>query len=179
MSVSSMTNVAFSRRRDVAPRDEAPTSVEEIAEAKADRPETKGGGSSTLAAIAAYIPTEVLTVYVAVVAAVNPAGAPVASRGSAWAAFLVFLVFTPLAVWLVYAGKVRRAGKKLPISLKRWPKWEMFAATAAYAVWAFAMPETPFSEFGWYSTAIAAVAVLVVTTALGLAAPVVAQPLEG
>lgn len=178
MSVSSMTNVAFARRKDVAPIDEAPKTVDEIAAAKADKPGTQGGGSSTLAAIAAYIPTEVLTVYVAVVAALGTGTAAAAASGAGWLSFLLFLVFTPLVVWLVYAGKVRRAGKALPVALRRWPKWEMFAATVAYVAWAFALPGTPFSAFGWYSTAIAAVVVLVATTALGLIAPVVAQNLD-
>ena len=178
MSVSSMTNVAFARRKDVAPIDKAPTSVDEIAAAKADKAETQSTGSSTLAAIAAYIPTEVLTVYVAVVAALNPAATPAASRGAAWAAFLIFFVFTPVVVWLVYAGKVRRAGKELPAKVRQWPKWEMFAATAAFVAWAFALPDTPFVQFAWYSAAIAAVVVLVVTTGLGLVAPVVSQSLD-
>jgi hypothetical protein len=177
MSISSMTNVAFARRRDVAPENEAPRTTEEIAAAKGDKPATQGGGTSTLAAIAAYIPTEVLTVYVAVVAAINPA---VTGAGSTpvWVSFVLFLVLTPVVVWLVYAGKVRKAGKRLPVAPRRWPRWEMFAATVAYAAWAFALPETPFSTFAWYSTAIAAVVVLVATTALGLVAPVVAQNLE-
>jgi hypothetical protein len=178
MSVSSMTNVAFSRRTDVAPHDKAPGSVEEVAEAKADKPETQSAGSSALAAIAAYIPTEVLTVYVAVVAALNPGAAAANARGPEWGAFLLFLVFTPVVVWLVYAGKVRKAGKRLPTAFRRWPRWEMFAATVAYAAWAFALPETPFMSFGWYSAAIAAVVVLVVTTGLGLIAPIVAQNLQ-
>lgn len=55
MSVSSMTNVAFARRKDVAPVDEAPASVDEIATAKADKTETQSTGSSTLAAIAAVV----------------------------------------------------------------------------------------------------------------------------
>jgi hypothetical protein len=178
MSVSSMTNVAFSRRKDVAPINEAPTSVDEIAAAKADKPGTQSIGTSTLAAIAAYIPTEVLTVYVAVVAALSPGAGAAVPASAGWIAFLIFLVFTPLVVWLVSAGKVRRAGKAAPVALNQWPKWEMFAATLAYSAWAFALPQTPFSEFGWYSAAIAAVGVLVATTALGLVAPVAAQSLE-
>lgn len=178
MSVSSMTNVAFARRRDVAPTDEAPDSIGAIAASKGDPPETQTAGSSALSAIAAYIPTEVLTVYVAVIAAINPAQASATSSGSAAGAFLFFLVATPIVVWLVYAGKVRKAKKKLPVKLAQWPKWEMFAATVAYAAWAFALPETPFASYAWYSAAIAAVAVLLVSMAIGLIAPVVAQTLE-
>jgi hypothetical protein len=182
MSISSMTNVAFARRRDVAPEDKAPGSVEEIAAAKGDPAGVATGSTAALSAIAAYIPTEVLTVYVAVVAALEPAkgqAAVAAGANGAWISFLLFLIATPVVVWLVYAGKVRKAGKRLPTSVKRWPRWEMFAATAAFTAWAFALPETPFTSLAWYSSAIAAVLVLVVTTALGLVAPLVASNLDG
>jgi hypothetical protein len=177
MSVSSMTNVAFARRSDVEPVGAAPTSLDQIAAAKADSPQTTSTASSALSTIATYIPTEVLTVYVAVIAALNPA-ATSGQRGPEWAAFLIFLVATPAVVWLVYAAKVRTAGKELPTSIAQWPKWEMLAATIAYAAWAFALPETPFADFGWYSAAIAAVVVLVATTVLGLVAPIVSTPLK-
>jgi hypothetical protein len=178
MSISSMTNVAFARRKDVEPVDESPNTLNAIAGAKADPPGAQTGTTSALASIATYIPTEVLTVYVAILAAINPAASTSSSRNPEWAAFLIFLVLTPVVVWAVYAGKVRAAGKKLPTRPTRWPKWEMFAATLAYAAWAFALPETPFADLGWYSAAIAAVGVLVVTTVLGLVAPLASVPLD-
>jgi hypothetical protein len=75
-------------------------------------------------------------------------------------------------VWLVYAGKLRGMGRDLPVRIGDWPKWEMVAATAAYVAWALALPETPFREFPWYNSALAGVAVLVVSAALGLLAPI-------
>ncbi len=47
--------------------------------------------------------------------------------------FVVFLVLTLIVVWLVYAGKVVSANEPMPLPPRRWPKWEMFAATVAYA----------------------------------------------
>lgn len=177
MSISSMTNVAYARRRDVDPANRAPDSIGAIAAEKGDKPQTQTQGSSALSAIAAYIPTEILTVYVAVIAAIG-VGASANTGNAAWISFGFFFVLTPIVVWLVYAGKVRRAGKPIPARIGQWPKWEMFAATIAYTAWAFALPETPFTDFDWYNAAIAGLAVLGVTTALGLLAPVVAQPLE-
>lgn len=115
-----------------------------------------------------YIPTEILTLYVAVVAAVNPKGSATSSAiPAAWPVFWAFLVSTPVVVWVVYAAKVRSGGKPLSFHL---PGWEMVAATIAFAAWAFALPKSPFSDFGWQSAA-APIVVLVTSTVLGLLAP--------
>jgi hypothetical protein len=50
-----------------------------------------------------YIPTEVLTLYVAILAAVHQ---PNKITQTEWITFWVFLVATPVVVWLVYAAKV-------------------------------------------------------------------------
>ena len=175
MSISSMTNIAFNRRSDqqdvIAG---SPTSVEDIARSTGESTRAASPATSTLGAIAAYIPTEVLTVYVAAVAAL--AGSDVSVL---WAAFWLFLIATPIVVWLTYAGKVRQATGTLPASVSQWPKWEMAAATIAYVAWAFALPETPFAGLSFYSAAVGAVVVLVATTLIGLVAPVVQGPLPG
>lgn len=172
-----MTNVAFSRRSDVPPAGEAPTSYAEIAAAV-------GGGavpkidalSSRIQSIANYIPTEVSTLYIAVLAAIEKPEVQ-EIRKEHWCTFWTFLGITPVVVWLSYAGKVRKAAKPLPVSPWKWPLWEMCSATIAYAAWAFALPKTPFAELPWYSSALAGVLVLVVTTFLGLVAPIVAGTL--
>jgi len=53
----------------------------------------------------------------------------------------------------------------------------MFAATVAYAAWAFALPHSPFTDYTWYSSALSGLAVLVVSTLLGLLAPFFQKPL--
>jgi hypothetical protein len=73
--------------------------------------------------------------------------------------------------WIVYATKLKAAGKALPIAFSSWPIWEMFAATVAYLAWTFALPGTPFREFSWYSAGLAGVTVLAASTVLGLLAP--------
>jgi hypothetical protein len=103
-----------------------------------------------------YIPGEILTLYVAVLATLK---APVAGDNTAhWVAFWVFLAATPIIQWMVYAAKVKDKGKPLPVRPKAWPKWEMIAATIAYVAWAFALPQTPFTVYAWYSAALSGVA---------------------
>jgi hypothetical protein len=122
-----------------------------------------------------YIPTEVLTLYVAVLAVVQQES-KVTPVG--WLAFWIFLFLTPIIVWLVYGAKLKALQKPLPLKFGAWPVWEMFAATVAYTAWAFALPHSPFTEYGWYSSALSGVAVLVVSTLLGLLAPIFQKSLS-
>jgi hypothetical protein len=177
-----MANVAFVRRIDVAtdatPLNTAPRSLKQIELATAGTSDSQNSVTSALKVMVTYIPTEVLTLYVAVLAAIQDPNRH--SSRSLWLAFYSFLIATPIVVWLVYAAKVRAANKRLPIAPKTWPLWEMIAATIAYAAWAFGLPESPFKDFtNWYSPALAGLAVLVVSTLLGLLAPVVHRPLPG
>jgi hypothetical protein len=124
-----------------------------------------------------YIPTEVITLYVAVIAALaGPAASP-AAPGSMWATFVVFLAATPVATWLVYGAKLKNLKLPLPLRFNAWPLWEMGAATAAFSAWAFALPNSPFAQFGWYSPVLSGLVVLIASTVLGLLAPFFQRPL--
>lgn len=190
MSINALANSAAARRTDIAPVDTVPQGLGEIARAAATppaaEPQRQGGAVSgdssaqidtALHVLFGYIPTEVLTLYVAVLAAVHQ---PKGITPSDWIAFWGFLVVTPVVVWLVYGAKVMAAGKPLPLAFGAWPVWEMFAATIAYCVWAFALPNTPFAQYSdsWYSAALSGVAVLVASTILGLLAPFFQRPLK-
>jgi hypothetical protein len=184
MSVSAMTNVAYARRADVPPLNEAPTTLGEIEQAKGGTPESRSPATSAISSITTYIPTEILTLYVAVLGALQGAAqGGVADRPATraeWIAFFFFLGATPVFVWLLYAAKVKNASKLVPLAPRKWPLWEMVAATIGYMAWAFALPNSPFrdfAQFGWYSQALAGVMVLVVSTTLGLIAPIVQRPL--
>jgi hypothetical protein len=179
MSISTMTTIAY-RRRNPATGDLGGDRVRSGSSAAATQagevPETQSGVSSALSTITAYVPTEILITYVAVIAAI--AGATAGTSGAPspqglWVAFIAFLIATPVIVWLVYAGKLRTAGKPLPRGVRDWPRWEMVAATAGYAAWAFALPSTPFAHFAWYNPGVAGVTVLITATMLGLLTPVV------
>ncbi|MGB7816986.1 MAG: hypothetical protein WBL28_11625 [Methylotenera sp.] len=182
MSINSMTNAAAARRSDTVPLGEVPKTLDEIAEASRTPPASaesiaesaKLAGTppapvdTTLNVLFGYIPTEVLTLYVSVLAAVQQEGKVTSTD---WITFWIFLLATPVVVWLVYGAKLKTLQKPLPLNFGTWPVWEMFAATVAYAAWAFGLPHSPFTEFGWYSSGLSGVAVLVVSTVLGLLAP--------
>ena len=191
MSINSLTNSAIARRLDFHPLNTVPKGIEEIAAAAATLPSPVTGSTpwaaikpwsaqgltainTALNVLFGYIPTEVLTLYVAVLAAIQHPGQT--TRGE-WIVFWAFLVATPLVVWLVNGAKVQAAQKPLPLSLEEWPIWEMLAATIAYFVWAFALPNTPFTYFDWYSPAVAGIAVIVGSTVLGLLAPFFQRPI--
>jgi hypothetical protein len=193
MSINALSNAALARRTDFEPLNTVPANLTEIAAAAGGTPPKAVGGdrsagagaasgsratSTTLQTLTTFIPTEVLTLYVAAVAAIGPwtvDGRPVGR----WAPFLVFLVATPLLVWVAFATKLRDAGKRLPASPRYWPVWEMIAATLAFLAWTFALPNTPFAQFAnWYSTGLASFLVLVVSSGLGIVAPLMQQPLK-
>jgi len=183
--MSSLANSAAARRPDFAPLNTVPRGLAEIAAAAATPPMPPGvdtGAPSdpapslqnanalhtALNVLFGYIPTEVLTLYVAVLAALQKPGKVTHAQ---WIAFWSFLVVTPIVEWLVYGAKIKAAQKPLPLDPKAWPVWEMVAATIAYCAWALALPNTPFTDYAWYSPALAGVAVLVASTVLGLLAP--------
>ena len=171
MSLNAMANAALARREDYPPQGRTPRSASEVAEAASSAVGT-GTVSTTLTTITVYIPTEVLTLYVALVSAQQQGKDTAASaRGAEWLAFWLFFIFTPLTVWLVFAGKLRVDDKPLPLHPLAWPAWEMCAATLAFVAWAFALPGTPFAGFSWYSSAVAGIIVLIASTCLGLLAP--------
>lgn len=193
MSISSLTNVAVARRTDELGRgpDGQPRTPAEAAQATADEPGTQSAATAALKSIATYIPTEIVTLYVAALAALAgsnpdtpaPPSAVAATGGSVASstdlvAFWIFLALTPVIVWLVYAAKVRNAGKQLPWKVVSWPWWEMISSTVAFAAWAYAMPSSVFTRFDWYTAAIGTLVVLVVSTLLGLIAPIVQRQLK-
>jgi hypothetical protein len=180
MSINSLANAAAARRPDTVPLNAVPQGLGEIAKAAATPPTTAAAPAAAAAAPAqpavetafnllfGYIPTEILTLYVAVLAAIQQ---PHKETSAQWIAFGSFFVATPIVVWLVYAAKVKALQLPLPLRFRAWPVWEMFAAFIAYCAWALALPNTPFAEYEWYSSALSGVVVLVASAALGLIAP--------
>ncbi len=184
MSINSLTNAAIARRSDFTKFDPAPKGLSEIAAAFSEHPKVdqvsdpasdKGANSvnTALNVLFGYIPTEVLTLYVAILSVLKqPDKVELANAGSSgWTVFWCFLIATPVVVWLSNGAKVIAANKPVPLAYKTWPVWEMFAATLAYMAWVLALPNNPFIGQSWYSTGIAGIAVLVVSTFLGLLAP--------
>lgn len=183
MSLSSLANAAIARRTDFPPVGKAPRKYAEIAWAASNPPlhaiapadpaadaPTAAPVDTTMNVLTGYIPTEILTCYVAFVAALHSSAKPM--MDAEWIAFWCFLVVTPVVFWLVYAAKVKGADKALPLSFSSLPLWEMVASTIAFAAWAFALPNSPFARLDWYSSAIAGLVILLASTVLGLLAPI-------
>ncbi len=108
----------------------------------------------------------------------RPADGTAPSFTSYWILFGFFILFTPLAVWVTFAVKLVTDKKQLPAQWRQWPKWEMLAGTIAYIAWAAALPDTPFTVFPWYSSALAGVLVLVTSTLLVMVTPLLQQQLQ-
>jgi hypothetical protein len=200
MSVSSMANVAVARRDDdLGQKDEAgdpapPTTATQLAEATGGTAKTETTASATLSSIATYIPTEIIGLYLAALAAARAGINPSAEKATSSEAnrvgslnlasnsevriAVLFAIMTPIIVWVVYAGKVRAGGGKTPWNPRLWPVWEMFAATAGFLAWSFSLPDSPFTRFDWYNLSWATFVVLAVSTGLGLLGPVVQRPLK-
>jgi hypothetical protein len=168
MSVASMTEVALQRRSDVGTPHYVPRTLRQIAGAASGKETPDTALNTALKVIVTYIPIEVITLYLSIVASLQPSPGDSAAMRTPPVAFWAFLAFTPLATWLIYAGKVKNAGKRIPIALRAWPVWEMIAGTLAFSAWALALPEQPFP---WIRSALAAVFVLITSTLLGLLAP--------
>ena len=180
MSINSTTNAAIGRRNDFEPMGDVPKSYEDLARTASGvnvPPNTPGNSVTTaLSVLTTYIPTEVLTMYVAVLAALqDPSNKTMTSQ---WLTFEAFLVATPIVVWLIYSAKVKSAGKELPLSPSKWPLWEMAASMLAYTAWAIALPNTPFAQLSWYSAPLSGIVVLLASTVLGLLAPIFQSPLK-
>jgi len=190
MSINSLANVAAARRLDIVPLGVVPKGLSGIAKASVTTPTATPTNAPVPEGIASqgaapidtaynvifgYIPTEVLTLYIAVLATIQQ---PNKVTQAMWVTFWCFFIATPIVVWLVYGAKLKAAQKPLPFRYGAWPVWEMFAATIAYCAWAFALPNSPFVEYSWYSSALSGVIVLVASTLLGLVAPFFQRPLD-
>jgi hypothetical protein len=183
MSINSLANAAAARRTDLPPVGVTPRGVKEIAAAAARTPAGPAEPTpsanvvdTALHVIFGYIPTEVLTLYVAVLAVLHQPNAPPGKVE--WRVFWGFLVATPIVVWVVYAGKIKAAQKPIPVAFQQWPVWEMFAATVAYFAWTLGLPETPFIQYSWYSSALAGLIVVLASTILALLAPLFQRPIK-
>lgn len=187
MSINSMANAAAARRPDIAPINVVPKGLDEIARASSTTPTSDATPvvsppqtasiETAFNVLFGYIPTEVLTLYVAVLAAVQQQNKV---NQAVWITFWCFLIATPIVVWLVYGAKMMAVKKVIPLAYRKWPVWEMFAATVAFCAWAFALPSSPFTAFtSWYSSALSGVVVLVASTVLGLLAPFFQRSLGG
>lgn len=174
MSIASMSSVAFARRTDNALA--TPKGVSSVNAAAHGSTGSDDAVTSALGTAVAYFPTEINVLYTAVVAAV--AAAADAQLTTQWVAFIIVLVLTPVAVWFVYATRVRSSGAPLPIPVRTWPVAEMVTASVAFAIWAGALPGSPLQHIPGFTAALAGVVVLAGTAVLGWIASLLQRPIQ-
>lgn len=179
MSISSMTNVALARRDDDLGSSASPITLRGIAVASGSGPRTETGLTAALKAIATYIPTEVIALYLAATAVVRGATEPTGAvyiygagrlRPSDGEVFtlVAFAAAVPVVVWAVYAAKVSAAeGDRA----RCWPWCEMLAAELVFLAWAFGVPDSVFTRFSWYTVRWGAVVLVAVPVVVGVGAP--------
>jgi hypothetical protein len=102
--------------------------------------------SEVLTSLIGYIPTEVVTLYVAAVSAVGAtatvdANTPLVAMTTV---YWVFVALTPMLLLILYLSKAAAVPAPLPRP-RLWPWWKMIAAAAAFATWALAVPGNPYT----------------------------------
>jgi hypothetical protein len=151
MSIAAMVDTSLARRQGADPQQISPL-----------RP--VGVPTTWANQITRWIPTETITIYVALLALVAPQVAHNTSFTSRWTLFWIIVAINPVVVLLLTMAKSKTWTQiKLPI-------FEMIAAPIAFAGWAFALPDTPLNSISGYSTTWNAAIVVVTTVAITLVA---------
>jgi hypothetical protein len=109
--------------------------------------------SGPLATLVKYIPTETITLYIAIQAALGEVKLPKsrvvsdADFSSRWVWLgIMFAVTVLLGTALAYrAQKVTKQDAKF-----KWPIFDVTAAGAAFLIWALSLPSTPLRDFEGY-----------------------------
>lgn len=166
--------VAASTAATVAAREAAGGAQQEQAqaagEAAADRTAGNSVGASALTQLVKYVPTETITVYLAVQAALGtitaPQGKAVCAADFRWR--WLWLVILGITTVLLAIGLGYRSQKQLdPSGPFKWPVVEPVAAVAAFLVWALSLSTTPLKDLcGYNAEAWSPVLLLVGTTAI-------------
>jgi hypothetical protein len=116
-----------------------------------------------LRSIGTYIPTEVMATYLAILAAIP------SDRGHRfqWLIFWVFLIFTPIVVWL--GVSVARQTQGIVVRpAQQWPWWSMLAATVAFAAFVVVLPGSVTRDISWYESWMGTVAIILSAFVLGI-----------
>lgn len=106
-----------------------------------------------------YIPTEIVTLFLAAMAAREAlaAWANVTPMDLYWIA----VITTPVLFVVIFAGTLRQAGKKIFEKGTPVPWWPMVAATIAFAAWGLVVPEVVPSEEAYVAPLLALLATIV------------------
>jgi hypothetical protein len=179
MSINSLTNDELKRQKDFRARVTAKGIAFAPAVGAADRGMAEvavqdNQVTGTLNALVKYIPTEIVTLYVAAVSA-TPALRASFSFLTNSAVYWAFVVLTPLLLLLVYASKRATDGLPALPPFAQWPWWKLAAATIAFLVWALAVPGNPYIV-GDGGAVVAGFGAVLISTALSLLEPIFDRP---
>ena len=112
---------------------------------QASPPQPVGVSTSLVSQVTRWIPTETITLYVALLALLAPIGMS-SSFTSRWVLFGIMAGANPLVVILLTMAKTDSGST----TRFKWPVFEMLIAPVAFAAWAFALPDTPLKAIGSY-----------------------------
>ena len=148
----------------------------ESAEGATTRPQAEDNRvTGALNALIGYIPTEIITLYVATLSAESAIRATFPFIDAA-AILWFFVGLTPALLLLIYISKVAATGDTLP-GPAVWPWWKMCAATIAFFVWALAVPGNPYLKD--VTAAVAGLGAMLVSLFLSLLTPIFERPAPG
>jgi hypothetical protein len=119
-------------------------------------------------ALAKYIPKEIVTLYVAGLAA-GPAIKSLVGMGNRQVFYWAFVLITAPTYLVVYLSFLKANRKPIPPAAQ-WPWWQMVASVIAFAVWALAVPGNPYIS-GTLGAAATGFFALFVSTFLSLLDP--------
>jgi hypothetical protein len=145
--------------------------VEKKPPAKADVPQPVGVSQPVVQQLVRWIPTESITLYVAIIALLTYPKAPPGEKLCAqsftaqWWWTGIFAAFSVFAVFAIFLAKVRTSNQPF-----RWPFFEMAVAPVAFCAWAAGLPATPLGSVCGYKTEYGAVIILFVAIFIGLVA---------
>lgn len=177
MSINSLTNDELRRRPEfvqAAITKELTPGAAGSQRAAAEDALQSNAVTGTLNALVKYIPTEVVTLYVAASSATPAITATVPvfdSTVNYWGCVLL----TPLTLLLVYASKRSTNGLRPFPAIKELPWWKMAAATIAFIVWGLAVPGNPYIA-GESGAVVAGFGAVLISTVLSLLEPIFERP---
>lgn len=145
MSLISMTRLASNEKAEAAGPSAAISKTKRL---------TLG---SALESVVAFIPTEVVTLYVAALGIFHPT-----TSAAKWGIFGFCGLLVPI---FVIIGSLEEHQRGKEVSIKSGGLVVVFGLVA-YTTWTMALPETPFEEFTEYATKIGGAAVLVTASIL-------------
>ncbi|MFW5941480.1 MAG: hypothetical protein ACOC9V_02645 [Chloroflexota bacterium] len=117
-----------------------------------------------------YIPTEVITLYVATLSAapaLQEVFPPIRTGDIYWG----FTIITPLLLFLIYVNKRATSGLTPVPPARQWPWWKLIAATVAFMVWALAVPGNPYVS-GSTAAVLAGLGAVFISMMLNLLEPI-------